>query len=104
MRHLLHDTLVYPCSVFRYDTQAGACATLGKHTPTFELVKELADMAVRQVAAGFGHSAAVTSEGELYTWGGNRDGCCGHPLDKKFLAKPEVHCTLCEIACRLYSS
>jgi alpha-tubulin suppressor-like RCC1 family protein/Ca2+-binding EF-hand superfamily protein len=70
--------------------QAGASVALGKYTPTFELVDELCDLAVRQVACGYGHSCAVSSEGELYAWGGNRDGCLGHPLDQKFVGRPKV--------------
>ncbi len=33
-----------------------------------------------QVSAGHAHSAAVTTDGELYCWGNNKGGCCGQPL------------------------
>ena len=33
---------------------------------------------VKQLSAGFSHQAAVTIDGELFTWGDNRGGCCGH--------------------------
>ncbi|CAM9830806.1 unnamed protein product, partial [Phaeothamnion confervicola] len=36
---------------------------------------------VASVACGPYHNAAVTAEGELYTWGSNRDGCLGRSLE-----------------------
>ena len=47
--------------------QAGAAVALGKHCPSFTIVPKLRGLAVRQVAAGYAHSCAVSSEGELYT-------------------------------------
>lgn len=43
-----------------------------------------------QVSAGYGHSCCVTTEGELYTWGSNRDGCLGLPRATKFATLPQV--------------
>lgn len=43
-----------------------------------------------QVSAGYGHSCCCTTEGELYTWGSNRDGCLGLPLSVKFINQPRV--------------
>ena len=31
----------------------------------------------RMMACGFGHAAAVTTEGHLFTWGWGTDGCLG---------------------------
>lgn len=43
-----------------------------------------------QVSAGYGHSCCITTEGELYTWGSNRDGCLGLPRVLKFVKSPTV--------------
>jgi Ca2+-binding EF-hand superfamily protein len=69
---------------------AGSATALGRWLPSFTRMEELRGQAVRQVSAGYGHSAALSSEGELFTWGGNRNGCCGHPLPLKFVGKPTV--------------
>lgn len=45
-------------------------------------------IAIKQVSAGYLHSALVSAEGELYCWGHNRTGCCGAPLAVRFLDKP----------------
>lgn len=37
---------------------------------------------LKQVAAGPFHCAAVTLEGELYTWGSNRNSCLGRNIDE----------------------
>lgn len=70
--------------------QAGASVALGRFCPAFEEVPALSGLAVRQVAAGHAHSCAISSEGELYTWGGNDGGCSGHPRDIKFVPEPRV--------------
>lgn len=78
---------------------AGSLAVLGRFCPSFERVfpppevdgtAELPELAASQVSAGFGHSAIVTVQGELYCWGNNQDGCCGQPTTTKFLAKPTL--------------
>ena len=43
-----------------------------------ELVKELANKKAVQIACGSTYSAAVTSNGELYTWGRGSYGRLGH--------------------------
>ena len=47
-------------------------------------------LSVREVSAGYGHSCCCTAEGELYTWGSNRDGCLGLPRSTKFANFPQV--------------
>ena len=42
------------------------------------LIAGLAGKQVVQIACGSTHSAAVTSEGELYTWGRGNYGRLGH--------------------------
>lgn len=42
------------------------------------LITGLAGKQVVQIACGSTHSAAVTSEGELYTWGRGNYGRLGH--------------------------
>lgn len=43
---------------------------------------------IKQVSAGFMHVAMVSAEGELYSWGSNRSGCCGQPLAQVFVPEP----------------
>ncbi|CAM9760364.1 unnamed protein product, partial [Phaeothamnion confervicola] len=69
--------------------QAGSSAALGRHCPDFDPVTALDGQAVRVVSAGYAHNAAVTAEGELYTWGSNRTGCLGFPTTRKFVSEPE---------------
>ncbi|KAK2709534.1 hypothetical protein QYM36_013262, partial [Artemia franciscana] len=54
-----------------------------------QLVESLITKRVRDVACGSSHSAAVTSEGELYTWGFGEYGRLGHG-DNKTYWKPKL--------------
>eukprot|EP00979_Chaetoceros_neogracilis_P007028 scaffold1460_cov256-Chaetoceros_neogracile.AAC.9 len=48
---------------------------------------------VEQLSAGFSHQSVVTIDGELFTWGDNRGGCCGHnPLICSVRAPRHVDC------------
>jgi len=48
---------------------------------------------VKQLSAGFSHQAVVTIDGELFTWGDNRGGCCGHdPLLRSVSVPRRVDC------------
>lgn len=38
---------------------------------------------IKFIAAGPYHSAAITLDGELYTWGSNTNGCLGRKIDEK---------------------
>jgi alpha-tubulin suppressor-like RCC1 family protein len=67
---------------------AGSVSALGTAHSEFALVQQLEGLAVRHVSAGYAHSAVISGEGELYTWGNNRGGCCGHPLSVKFQKTP----------------
>lgn len=42
------------------------------------MVEVLQAKHIRDIACGSNHSAAITSNGELYTWGSGEDGCLGH--------------------------
>ena len=42
------------------------------------MIESLQGKHVRDVACGSGHSAAITSNGELYTWGQGEHGRLGH--------------------------
>ena len=51
-------------------------------------------LTIKQIFAGSHHCAAVTLEGELYTWGSNKNGCLGRKADMggtEFTATPG-HC------------
>jgi Regulator of chromosome condensation (RCC1) repeat len=67
---------------------AGSASALGTACDEFTLVQHLEGLDVRHVSAGYAHSGVITGEGELYTWGNNRGGCCGHPLSVKFQRTP----------------
>jgi len=40
-------------------------------------------MLIKKISAGIFHAAAITIEGELYTWGSNRNMCLGRTIDEK---------------------
>ena len=69
---------------------AGSRNVLGKPHDVFEELKDLTGMPVKQVAAGFQHSAVLTSEGELYCWGRNAKICCGSSPNKAFIEHPTL--------------
>jgi len=59
------------------------------------------DSTVTRVFAGLGHQAALTSTGDLYIWGKNRNGCLGlgdHKLDQFFPIKVAVAGRVKEVA------
>ena len=43
-----------------------------------QMVEALQAKHIRDIACGSNQSAAITSNGELYTWGSGEDGCLGH--------------------------
>ncbi len=49
---------------------------------------EMDDVCVKQVAAGYSHSAILSSDGELFCWGRNRSGCLGAPPHVRFIDHP----------------
>jgi hypothetical protein len=67
---------------------AGSQNVLGRYCPAFTLVESLLKHPVKRVSAGYSHQAVVTWDGELYTWGINRNGCCGHPASVAFVREP----------------
>ncbi|CAN0273071.1 unnamed protein product [Ectocarpus sp. 12 AP-2014] len=70
--------------------QAGSTNVLGTFCPAFKPVMGLDEVMVKQVSAGYGHSCCCTMDGELYTWGSNRDGCLGLPRSTKFANFPQL--------------
>ena len=42
------------------------------------MIEALQGKHIRDIACGSNQSAAITSNGELYTWGSGEDGCLGH--------------------------
>ncbi|CAM9176283.1 unnamed protein product [Pylaiella littoralis] len=70
--------------------QAGSTNVLGTFCPAFTAVMGLEEVMVKQVSAGYGHSCCCTTQGELYTWGSNRDGCLGLPRSTKFANYPQL--------------
>lgn len=56
----------------------GGATALSRYILSWERIPELDGVGIRQVACGGSHMAAVSSYGELYTWGRNNHGCTGH--------------------------
>lgn len=72
---------------------AGSGNVFGKQYDVFTLLKDMEDLPVKVVSAGYHHSAIVTTEGELYTWGQNKGLCCGVIHSAKFIERPtSVEC------------
>jgi len=69
---------------------AGSSNVLGKDFHVMTLLENIKDIPIKQVSAGFRHSALVSAEGELYTWGHNFDGCCGADSSINFIQQPQV--------------
>ncbi|KAL4164322.1 hypothetical protein KRP22_004189 [Phytophthora ramorum] len=68
----------------------GGATALSRYVLSWERIPELDEVGIRQVACGGSHTAAVSSYGELYTWGRNNHGCTGHDASRAFLEKPEL--------------
>jgi len=76
---------------------AGPSSTLGSSFHTFGCYAWFEDEhgntspePIEQVSAGFMHQSAVSIQGELFTWGENIKGCCGHKTGRKFISCPSL--------------
>lgn len=67
---------------------AGSPAALGTWNFTYTLVPQFVKAPARTISAGYTHTAVVTMEGELYTWGANTTGCCAVPEEQDFVPEP----------------
>lgn len=67
---------------------AGPPWALGKPVDIFRETETLRGIPGKQVSCGYSHTAVVTKEGELWTWGNNHSGCTGHPVDQHFVVEP----------------
>ena len=47
----------------------GSAHVLGRYTPIFRKMDELAHVCAKDVSCGASHTAVVTTRGEVYTWG-----------------------------------
>lgn len=68
----------------------GGATALNRFVLSWERIAEFDGLSICQVACGGGHTAAVSSFGELYTWGRNAHGCTGHDASRVFIEKPEL--------------
>jgi len=73
---LMSENVQYCGYIYYYRLCLIFCAYSFCDEPT--LISGLAGKQVIQIACGSTHSAAVTSEGELYTWGRGSYGRLGH--------------------------
>jgi hypothetical protein len=62
--------------------------SFGSYTAFLKDSNQIEPVAIKQISSGFSHQSAVSVEGELFTFGDNTGGCCGHPLREKFLSIP----------------
>jgi alpha-tubulin suppressor-like RCC1 family protein len=76
---------------------AGSMNVFGQQCDVFSPIKISAEdeeedygggVPIKQVSAGYLHTALVSASGELYCWGHNKTGCCGAPVSVRFLDKP----------------
>ena len=58
------------------DGKLGHCSRLSCDTP--RLIEALKSKRIRDIACGSSHSAAISSSGELFTWGCGEYGRLGH--------------------------
>jgi alpha-tubulin suppressor-like RCC1 family protein len=45
---------------------------------------------VRRIFCGHSHNAAITSDGNLWTWGSNKHGALGRSIDEEFTPRPGI--------------
>ncbi|KAL3665627.1 hypothetical protein V7S43_009661 [Phytophthora oleae] len=70
---------------------AGSIHALDKFTPQFTrvVIEDASSMVfTTKVSCGTAHTAVVSTEGELYTWGKNIDGSTGHAVNTPRIAHP----------------
>ncbi|KDO30231.1 hypothetical protein SPRG_19786 [Saprolegnia parasitica CBS 223.65] len=67
---------------------AGSAHALGDFCPAFVTPTGLASVQVTALACGNAHTAAVSIDGELFTWGNNVGGCTGHDSSHRFIGTP----------------
>lgn len=68
---------------------AGSGNVLGKQYDVFTLLQTgIEGIPIKQVSAGYLHTALTSAEGELFCFGHNKNGCCGVSPSIKFLEYP----------------
>lgn len=76
---------------------AGSRNVFGVQYDEFTPVHSLEGVPIKQVAAGYMHTVVLSAEGEVFSWGFNKGGCCGisekihfvdQPISMKFLYSP----------------
>lgn len=67
----------------------GTVQVMLKPAPVSSLMER--QLSVKRVALGSHHAAVLAVDGELYTWGSNRNGCLGHAIsntDQNYTSEP----------------
>jgi Ca2+-binding EF-hand superfamily protein len=67
---------------------AGSGNVFGRQYSSFTYLKDMEGIPVKQVSAGYQHTALISADGELYCWGSNRNVCCGTSPHVKFIEHP----------------
>ncbi|KAG6584767.1 Regulator of chromosome condensation (RCC1) [Phytophthora cinnamomi] len=105
---LMQDGSLYTCGIGasgRLGLQPNERGAICFDTNHPQRVEAFNDLNIRQISCSYshsaaidsdgtlftwGHTAAVSSYGELYTWGRNNHGCTGHDASRTFVEKPEL--------------
>jgi alpha-tubulin suppressor-like RCC1 family protein/Ca2+-binding EF-hand superfamily protein len=69
---------------------AGSQNVFGKQYDEFTKLESMDRVVIKQVSAGFRHSALVSAEGELFCWGFNLNSCCGTADIANFIEHPTI--------------
>lgn len=69
--------------------QLGHGSAISQHNKPLQILKPLEGKIMTQIACGANHTAALTDNGQLYTWGCAVNGRLGHG-DEKNLWSPKV--------------
>ena len=68
------------------------------------MIEALQGKHIRDITCGSNQSAAITSNGELYTWGSGEDGCLGHGDRANQLRPKQVGRKSCMFVCLTFTA
>jgi alpha-tubulin suppressor-like RCC1 family protein len=74
-----------------YTWGSGFHGQLGQDEATVSILPDMVkdfcalQVACKSITCGSHHNAVITQEGELYTWGSNKNYCLGHQIDEQYV-------------------